>query len=149
MSNEDISIVKLDVEDILKDYNEIAPMISVALEHSSGEWTTLQVLQAAIADPANFHVWYVYDKGELVATASTRLVRYNNFIAIHIITLGGKTNDKLSEWTEEFVEQMREYPQVDVIEFTGRRGLLKPLVKAGWKERYTTVRYAMNDTINL
>lgn len=145
----DISIVKLDVEDILKDYNEIAPEVEKALKHSSGEWTTLQVLQMCIADPVNFHAWAICDDGEWVAYATTRLVKYNNFIAIHIITLGGKTNNKLGEWTEIFSEHMKEYPQIDCIEFTGRRGLLKPLEKAGWKERYTTMRYALNDTINL
>ncbi len=140
-----IDIVRLEVEDILKDYSEIEPQIKKALKHSSGEWTSLQIIHGAITDPNFMHIWYVYDDGELVATASTRIVRYNNFIAIHVITLGGKTNNKMLEWTEEFTSLMKEYPQIDCMEFTGRRGLVKPLEKAGWEERYVTMRKSLKE----
>jgi hypothetical protein len=140
-----IDIVRLEVEDILKDYSEIEPEVAKALDHSSGEWTPLQVIQGAITDPALMHIWYVYDDGERVATGSTRIVQYNNFVAIHIITLGGKTNDKLIEWTEEFTEMMKEYTQIDCVEFTGRRGLVRPLERAGWKERYVTMRKSLKE----
>jgi len=140
-----IDIVRLEVEDILKDYSEIEPEVAKALDHSSGEWTPLQVIQGAITDPALMHIWYVYDDGERVATGSTRIVQYNNFVAIHIITLGGKTNDKLIEWTEEFTEMIKEYTQIDCEEFTGRRVLVRPLERAGWKERYVTMRKSLKE----
>ena len=145
----DISIVKLDVEDVLKEYSRIEKQVSKALVHSSGEWTALQVIRGAITNPDLMHIWDIYDDGELVATASTRVVQYNNFVALHIITLGGYTNNKLTEWTQEFTEMIKEHPQIDCIEFTGRRGLLKPLTKAGWKERYVTMRLSMKDDFSV
>ena len=140
-----IDIVRLEVEDILKDYSEIEPEISKALTHSSGEWTSLQVIQGAITDPNIMHIWYVYENGNKIATASTRIVQYNNFIAIHVITLGGKTNNNLIEWTNTFTAMMKEYPQIDCVEFTGRRGLVRSLEKAGWKERYVTMRKSLKE----
>jgi len=144
-----ISIVQVVGEDILTKYNQLKPMIDTALAHSSGEWTTQQIVQGSISDPQNFHVWEVFDDGELVAIGTTRFIQYNNFNSLHIITLGGKTNDKMTEWTEEFSNQMKKFPQLDCLEFTGRRGLLKPLEKAGWKERYTTMRKSLKETFDV
>ena len=135
-----IGIKQLTKEDVFKDYSEILPELKKALDHSSGEWTPQQVIEGCIHDPSNMHIWYVYDDDERVAIASTRVVKYNNFLAIHIITLGGKTNDKMTEWTEEFIKILKQYPQC-----TGRKGLLKPLIKAGWKERYVTIRKSLKE----
>ena len=144
-----IEITQVVGEDILLKYKYLKPFIESALKHSSGEWTTQQIIQGAISDPQNFHVWEVFDDGELVAIGTTRLIQYNNFVSLHIITLGGKTNDKMTEWTEEFATQMSKFPQIDCLEFTGRRGLLKPLEKAGWKERYTTMRKSLKETFDV
>jgi len=151
MSTEEnsIKIVMLTVEEILKNYAEIAPQLDKALVYSSGEWTTTQVIQGAISDPVNMHIWDVFDDGEKVATASTRLIKYNNFTSLHIITLGGRTNGKFNVWTENFVEMMKQYPQIDVIEFTGKRALVKPLASCGWKERYTTMRISLKETFDV
>ena len=144
-----IEITQVVGEDILLKYHCLKPSIESALKHSSGEWTTQQIIQGSISDPQNFHVWEVFDDGELVAIGTTRLIQYNNFVSLHIITLGGKTNDKMTEWTEEFATQMSKFPQIDCLEFTGRRGLLKPLEKAGWKERYTTMRKSLKETFDV
>jgi|TARA_R110000823_G_scaffold279527_1_gene397785 hypothetical protein len=144
-----IEITQVVGEDILLKYKYLKPFIESALKHSSGEWTTQQIIQGAISDPQNFHVWEVFDDGEFVAIGTTRLIQYNNFVSLHIITLGGKTNDKMTEWTEEFATQMSKFPQIDCLEFTGRRGLLKPLEKAGWKERYTTMRKSLKETFDV
>ena len=144
-----IHIVQVVGEDILTKYNELKPMIDAALKHSSGEWTAQQIIQGAIADPQNFHVWEVFDSGELVAVGTTRLIQYNNFVSLHIITLGGKTLGKFPEWTVEFSEMIGKFPQIDCLEFTGRRGLLKPLERAGWKERYTTMRLSLKETFDV
>jgi len=148
MSSE-INIVRLEVEDILKDYSRIEKQISKALVFSSGEWTTLQIIQGAISDPVNMHVWDIYDNGDLVATASTRVIQYNNFVSLHIITLGGYTNNKLTEWTKEFTSMIKQHQTIDCVEFTGRRSLVKRLEKAGWKERYVTMRLSMKDDFHV
>ena len=144
-----INIVQVVGEDILTKYNQLKPMIDSALVHSSGEWTTQQIIQGAISDPQNMHVWEVFDSGELVAVGTTRLIRYNNFVSMHIITLGGKTMGKFPEWTTKFTEMMKKFPQIDCLEFTGRRGLLKPLERAGWLERYTTMRLSLKETFDV
>ena len=140
-----IKIKQLTKEEVFTDYSEILPELKKALDHSSGEWTPQQVIEGCVSNPANMHIWYVFDDDERVAIASTRVVQYNNFLAIHIITLGGKTNDKMGEWTEEFINILKQYPQLDCIECTGRKGLLKPLIKAGWKERYVTIRKSLKE----
>jgi hypothetical protein len=35
---------------------------------------------------------------------------------------------------------VKEYEHINVLEFTGRRGFVKQLIKVGWSERYTTMR---------
>lgn len=147
MSTEEnsIKIVMLTVEEILKNYSEIAPQLDKALVHSSGEWSTTEVIQGAISDPVNMHIWDIYDDGLKVATASTRLIKYNSFTSLHIITLGGRTNGKFKIWTENFVEMVKVYPQIDCVEFTGKRGLVRPLEACGWKERYTTMRISLKE----
>ena len=144
-----IEITQVVGEDILLKYKYLKPFIESALKHSSGEWTTQQIIQGAISDPQNFHVWEVFDDGEFVAIGTTRLIQYNNFVSLHIITLGGKTNDKFPEWTQEFTNKISQFPEIDCLEFTGRRGLLKPLEKAGWKERYTTMRKSLKETFDV
>ena len=144
-----IEITQVVGEDILIKYNDLKPYIESALDHSSGEWTTEQIIQSAISHPSIFHVWEVFDNGTLVAIGTTRVVQYNNFVSLHIITLGGKTNDKMTEWTEEFSVHISQFPEIDCLEFTGRRGLLKPLEKAGWKERYTTMRKSLKETFDV
>ena len=145
MSNKDITIKMLTSEEILEQYSDIKPEIDKALEHSSGEWTSTQIITACISDPKAFHIWYVYDGKERIARASTRFIQYNNFTALHVITVGGKSNGKMTEWTEVFIELLKEYPQLDCVECTGRRGLLKPLIKAGWSERHTTIRKSLKE----
>ena len=67
-------------------------------------------------------------------------LEYNNFNSIHIITLGGIANGDFPLWANEFEKMIKQFPQVDYLEFTGRRGLVKGLTKAGWDEKYTTMR---------
>jgi len=144
-----IEIIQVVGEDILLKYHCLKPFIESALKHSSGEWTTQQIIQSAITHPETFHIWEVFDDDQFVALGTTRVIQYNNFVSLHIITLGGKTNDNMAQWTEAFTKQMSKYPQLDCLEFTGRRGLLKPLEKAGWTERYTTMRKSLKETFDV
>lgn len=145
MSTNKITIKMLTSEEILEQYAGIKPEIDKALEHCSGEWTSTQIITSCVSDPSNFHIWSVYDGQERIARASTRFIQYNNFTSLHIITVGGKSNGKMPEWSEVFIELLKEYPQLDCVECTGRRGLLKPLIKAGWSERYTTIRKSLKE----
>jgi hypothetical protein len=144
-----IEIKQVIGEDILLGYESFKALIETALKHSSGEWTVQQIITSCISDPSNFHLWEIFDDGDFVALATTRYLTYNSFNSLHIITLGGKTNAKMSEWTTEFAEQMKKFPQIDCLEFTGRRGLLKPLTKCGWSERYTTMRLSLKETFDV
>lgn len=125
-------------EDLLIRYEELRDKIDIALEHSNGEWTALQLVSNAISDPSNFHVWDVMDDGISVAISTTRFISYPNFNSIHITTLGGSGD--YTEWAVEFEKIVKEFEHIDYLEFTGRRGLVKGLEKVGWTERYTTMR---------
>ena len=128
-------------EDVLIRYNKLKHEIDKALEHSDGEWTAAQIVQRVISEPTMFHIWEVLKDGSPVAIASTRVVNYNNFTSLHIMTLGGnEIYDQMPDLILKFEEMVKEYEHIDVLEFTGRRGFVKQLTKVGWSERYTTMR---------
>lgn len=137
-------------EGLLSRFDEIKTKIDKALVYSDGEWTSYQIVKQAIANPGLFQVWDIIDKrGQSVAIATTRFLEYNSFNSIHIITLGGVANGDFPLWAEEFEKIIKEFPQVDYLEFTGRRGLVKGLTKVGWNEKYTTMRKQLKGDNNV
>jgi|TARA_R110000822_G_scaffold140019_3_gene277748 hypothetical protein len=137
-------------EGLLSRFDEIKNKIDKALVYSDGEWTSYQIVKQAIANPGLFQVWDILDKrGQSVAIATTRFLEYNSFNSIHIITLGGIANGDFPLWAEEFEKIIKEFPQVDYLEFTGRRGLVKGLTKVGWNEKYTTMRKQLKGDNNV
>ena len=137
-------------EGLLLRFDEIKSKIDKALVYSDGEWTSYQIVKQAIASPGLFQVWDILDKrGQSVAIATTRFLEYNSFNSIHIITLGGIANGDFPLWAEEFEKIIKEFPQVDYLEFTGRRGLVKGLTKVGWNEKYTTMRKQLKGDNNV
>ena len=137
-------------EGLLSRFDEIKTKIDKALVYSDGEWTSYQIVKQAIANPGLFQVWDIIDKqNKSVAIATTRFLEYNSFNSIHIITLGGIANGDFPLWAEEFEKIIKEFPQVDYLEFTGRRGLVKGLTKVGWNEKYTTMRKQLKGDNNV
>jgi len=136
-------------EDILIRYGEIKEKLEDALKYSSGEWTAVQVVESAIREPAMFHIWEVLKDNLPVAIGVTRFIQYNNFSAMHIMTLAGEISGDLKEWSLIFEEEMKKYPQIDCLELTGRRGFIKQLEKAGWTERYTTMRKSLKTSLKI
>ena len=136
-------------EQLLTRFEEIKANIDIALKHSDGEWTSYQIVKEAIATPGLFQVWDITKNGETVAISTTRYIEYNSFNSIHIITLGGVSQGDFPIWAEEFEKIIKEFPQVDYLEFTGRRGLVKGLTKVGWNERYTTMRKQLKGDKNV
>jgi len=134
-------IKQIEGEDILIRYNELKIEIDKALEHSDGEWTAAQIVEAAIKDPTMYHLWEILMDGSPVAIATTRIINYNNFTSLHIITLGGiDIYFDMPDLITNFEEMVKEYEHIDYLEFTGRRGFIKQLNKVGWKEMYVTMR---------
>jgi len=134
-------------EELLTRYGEIKKEIDKALEHSDGEWTSLQIVTAAIKDPSNFHIWDVIKNGKVVAVGSTRVIHYNNFTSLHIITLGGSDlYDDMPDLITDFEKMVKEYEHIDYLEYTGRRGFIKQLNKVGWKEMYVVMRKNLKET---
>ena len=143
-------IKQVEGEDILIRYNELKKEMNKALEHSSGEWTAAQIVAKAISEPHMFQVWEILKDGYPIAIGSTRVLNYNNFVALHIITLGGsKMYDDMPQLITEFEKMIKEYESIDVLEFTGRRGFIKQLTTVGWKERYTTMRKSLKENIDV
>jgi hypothetical protein len=128
-------------EDILLRYKDLKTEIDRALEHSDGEWTAAQIVEAAIKDPTMYHLWEILMDGSPVAIATTRIINYNNFTSLHIITLGGiDIYLDMPDLVTDFEEMVKEYEHIDYLEYTGRRGFIKQLNKVGWKEMYVTMR---------
>lgn len=128
-------------EDILLRYKELAEGIDKAIEYTDGEWTSIQLIEACIKQPSLFHVWEVVKGDEVLAIATTRIITYNNFTALCIVTLGGSELYKeMPALITEFEKVVRKYDQIDYLEYAGRRGFVKQLTKVGWTERYTIMR---------
>ncbi len=72
-------------EDILIRYNNLKHEIDRALEHSDGEWTAAQIVEAAIKEPMMYHIWEIIKDGSPVAIGTTRVITYNSFTSLHII----------------------------------------------------------------
>ena len=140
-------INRIDGEDILIRYNEIKIELDKALKHSDGEWTAQQVVACAIKSPLEFQIFEIKINGDIKAIASTRVINYNNFTALHIITLGGKGVYKdIPGFTKLFEDMIKEYKHIDYLEFTGRKGFAKQLSTVGWTERYVTMRKHLKET---
>ena len=144
------TIKRIEDEELLSRFDEIKGNINKALIYRDGEWTAYQIVQQAIANPGLFQVWDILGKHcKSVAIATTRFLEYNNFNSIHIITLGGIANGDFPLWANEFEKMIKKFPQVDYLEFTGRRGLVKGLTKVGWNEKYTTMRKQLKGDNNV
>ena len=134
-------------EDLLINYQFIKTELEKALEYSDGDRNAPQIILDSISNPQIYQIWAVFKDGNRVALGSTRVVQYAGFRALHIITLAGETDGNLSEWAAIFEEEMKEQP-IDMLELTGRKGFVKQLEKAGWTERYTTMRKLIKETPN-
>ena len=134
-------------ENLLLNYQTIKTELEKALEYSDGDRNASQIILDSISNPQIYQIWGVYSDSNRVALGSTRVVKYAGFRALHIITLAGETDGNLSEWAAIFEEEMKEQP-IDMLELTGRKGFVKQLEKAGWAERYTTMRKLIKETPN-
>ena len=142
-------IRRLPVEEALERYTEFKEHIHSALKYSSGEWTAVQIMQSVITEPAMFQIWEILKDNCPVAFGTTKYLQYHNFTAMHIMTLAGDTDGDIVEWSKIFEEEMKKHPEVDCLELTGRRGFVKQLEKAGWTERYTTMRKSLKAALKI
>jgi len=143
-------IKRVEGEDVLKRYNVIKIEIDKAMVHSSREWTAAEIIKHVIAEPNLFQVWEVLEDNTTIAFATTRVLQYNNFIALHIISLGGSDiYNKIPALITIFEDMVKKHENIDVLEYTGRRGFVKQLTTVGWTEKYTTMRKSLKENFNV
>jgi hypothetical protein len=135
-------------EDLLLEYEVIRNELQKALEYSDGDRNATQIILDSISNPQIYQIWGVYKDSNRVALGSTRVVKYAEFRALHIITLAGEINGDLTEWSAIFEKEIRKHSEIDMLEITGRRGFVKQLKEAGWTERYTTMRKSIKEIPN-
>ena len=137
-------------EDVLTRYKEIKIGINKAMEHSSGEWTAVEIVEHVIADPNLFQVWDILKDGTSIAISTTRVLHYGKFTALHIITLGGSDlYDEIPNLIVQFENTIKEHESIDALEYTGRRGFVKQLTTVGWVEKYTTMRKSLKENFDV
>tara|TARA_B100000953_G_scaffold268924_1_gene238403 strand:+ start:857 stop:1297 length:441 start_codon:yes stop_codon:yes gene_type:complete len=137
-------------EDILLRYKEIKIELERALKHSSGEWTSSQIVARTISEPHLFQIWEILKDNSVIGIGSTRVMQYNNFLALHIITLGSKDiYDEMPNLITIFEDIVKKYENIDVLEYTGRRGFIKQLSTVGWEEKYTTMRKSLKENLDV
>ena len=125
-------------ENLLLNYQAIKTELEKALEYSDGERSAAQIILNSVSQPQIYQIWQVYKDGKGVALGSTRVVQYEG---------AGETDGDLCEWSTIFENEMKDQP-IDMLELTGRRGFVKQLEKAGWTERYTTMRKLIKEKAN-
>jgi len=97
-----------------------------------------------------FHIWKVLKDNLPIAISATRVIQYNNFTSLHIMTLGGEDiKENIPEIILIFEDIIKKYEGIDLLEYTGRKGFVKQLTKVGWKERYTTMRKSLKENIDV
>jgi len=89
-------------EDILLNYKAIKTELEKALEYSDGDRSAAQIILNSVSQPQIYQIWQVYKDGKGIALGSTRVVQYEGFVALHIITLAGDTDGDLTEWSAMF-----------------------------------------------
>jgi len=148
------TIEQVGEEDLLLNYKEIKEQLEKALEYSDGERSAKQIILNSISQPQIYQIWRVFKDSLPVALGSLRYVQYEGFIALHITTLSGTTGKNLfdadvyNEWADIFEKEVKKNTEIDMLEITGRRGFVKQLKKAGWTERYTTMRKSLKEILN-
>ena len=137
-------------EDVLTRYEEIKIGIEKALDHSSGEWTAAEIIRHVIVDPHIFQVWEVLKDNKTIAFATTRVLQYDHFQSLHIITLGGSDIYKeIPSLIKQFENVIKKHESIDALEYTGRRGFVKQLTTVGWVEKYTTMRKSLKESFDV
>ena len=48
-----------------------------------------------------------------------------------------------------FENMVKKYENIDVLEYTGRRGFIKQLSTVGWEEKYTTMRKSLKENLDV
>ena len=144
-------IEQAEEEDLLLNYKEIKSQLEKALEYSDGERTAKQIILNSISQPQIYQIWRVFKDGLPVALGSLRYIKYEQFTALHLTTLSGTTGKNLfdadvyNEWADIFEKEIKKNTEIDMLEITGRRGFVRQLKKAGWTERYTTMRKPLKE----
>ena len=144
-------IEQVEEEDMLLNYKEIKAQLEKALEYSDGERTAKQIILNSISKPQIYQIWRVFKDGLPVALGSLRYINYEGFTALHLTTLSGTTGKNLfdadvyNEWADIFEKEIKKNTEIDMLEITGRRGFVRQLKKAGWTERYTTMRKPLKE----
>jgi len=141
------TIQRIEGEDILHNYKAIKIELEKALKYSDGERSAAQIILNCVSQPQIYQIWQVYKDSKGIALGSTRVVQYEGFVALHIITLAGETDGDLCDWAAMFEMEMKNQP-IDMLELTGRKGFVKQLKDAGWTEKYTTMRKRIKEKDN-
>ena len=107
-------------------------------------------IKHVIAEPNLFQVWEILEDNTTIAFATTRVLQYNNFIALHIISLGGSNiYNEIPALITIFEDMVKKHENIDVLEYTGRRGFVKQLTTVGWTEKYTTMRKSLKENFDV
>ena len=136
------SIRQLTIKEILEDSPYILETIEKALvECAMPGWEAHDVLQHAIADPTNFHIWSVDSLGGTVAFFATRIYSYPNHTALNVFALANvKGCTDIMKYYLDLtpdLEKIAKEAGIDKIEIVGRKGWTK--IHTDYKLDYTVI----------
>ena len=79
-------IERITGENLLLNYKIIKTKLEKALEYSDGDRSAAQIILNSVSQPQIYQIWQIFNDGKGVALGSTRVVQYEGFTALHIIT---------------------------------------------------------------
>lgn len=129
-------VVRLPTERIEKIKPALEGMIKPALEYAHGELNFEDLMTMVKLDKVQ--IWAVFDRAsmELRAIATTQVVKYPQFKALRVITLGGAN---MAIWARALDNMLTKFAKAQGckrMEAFGRRGLAQRIEELGFTMMY-------------
>ena len=130
----DCKVVLVAQDDIEYVWDEVAPLMDVALKHSEGELLTEDLVEHL--DNDDLRLWVAMKNDKVIAAMITEIITYPRKKILRVITLAGKYMDLWYDFLPS-VEGYAISKQCSALEAWTRKGMTRKL--KDWKHSYDII----------
>ena len=127
-------VVLVDPDDIQCVWDEVAPLMDVALKHSEGELLTEDLIEHL--DNDDLRLWVAMKNDKVIAAMITEIITYPRKKILRVITLAGKDMDLWYDFLPS-VEGYALSKQCSALEAWTRKGMTRKL--KDWRHSYDMI----------
>ena len=127
-------VVLVEPDDIQYVWDEVAPLMDVALKHSEGELLTEDLVEHL--DNDDLRLWVAMKDDKVIAAMITEIITYPRKKILRIITLAGKDMDLWYDFLPS-VEGYALSQQCSALEAWTRKGMTRKL--KDWRHSYDII----------